>query len=146
MIWGSGSLKENTHATDIMTTAYTSPTKKVVMNGAIWLQGIFRLDSNMLHFYFCGVHPVALNYYNFYKSAVNHNWNVFYLLQSHSPQHVSASMGHLQVDWGMFHLKMAHRGQNMLWWMNPTFIIIFMQVFLRFGNYLKGSSKVKRLR
>jgi hypothetical protein len=38
-------------------------------------------------FIFVGVHPVALNYYNFYKRAVNRNWNVFYLLQSHSPHH-----------------------------------------------------------
>jgi hypothetical protein len=30
-----------------------------------------------IYFYFCGVHPVALNYYNFYKRSVNRNWNVF---------------------------------------------------------------------
>jgi hypothetical protein len=34
--------------------------------------------------------------YNFYKRAVNCNWNVFYLLQSHSPQHVSVPTGDLQ--------------------------------------------------
>jgi hypothetical protein len=32
---------------------------------------------------------VALNYYKFYKRAVNRTWNFFYLLQCYSPQHVS---------------------------------------------------------
>jgi hypothetical protein len=77
------------------------------------------------HFCFCGVHPVALNYYNFYKLDVNRNWNVIYLLQSHSPQHLSAPTGHLQVD---------HTSVILIWcyqYYNGSVVFVILSLFMQ---------------